>query len=54
MELDPATMDWRVVAYAEPNSSFDGVVTAVPVEYTFWLSSYDTDPIAWRPLPGSQ
>lgn len=54
VELIPAAMEWRVVAYAEPNPAFGGVATAIPVGNTLWLSSYNTDRIAYRPLPGAK
>jgi hypothetical protein len=54
VELNPTTMDWRIVAYAEPNPAFDGVATAVPVGNTLWLSSFLQDRIAYRPLPGAK
>lgn len=54
VELDPASMEWRVVAYAEPNPAFGGVATAIPVGRTLWLSSYTMDRVAYRPLPGAK
>ncbi len=53
VELNPATMEWRVVAYSEPNPVFDGVATAIPVGQTLWLSSFLSDRVAYRPLPGA-
>jgi hypothetical protein len=53
-ELDPATMEWLIVGYGEPNPVFGGIATAVVVGDTLWLSSYSTDRVAYRPLPGAQ
>ncbi|GAA0334694.1 hypothetical protein GCM10009087_51270 [Sphingomonas oligophenolica] len=54
VELNPVSMQWRVIAYAEPNPAFDGVATAVPVGNTLWLSSFLNDRVGYRPLPGTK
>jgi hypothetical protein len=52
-ELDPKTLQWKILAYGEPNPAFGGIATAVVVGKTIWLSSYQADRVAYRPLPGS-
>jgi hypothetical protein len=54
VELFPASMEWRVVAYAEPNPAIDGIATGVPIGNTLWLSSFLNDRVAYRPLPGAK
>ncbi len=49
--LDPTTMTFSVVAYEEPNAAFNGVSTALLIDRTLWLGSYQADRIAYRPLP---
>ena len=51
-ELDPAAMRWHILAYGEPNPSFGGIATALVMDKTLWLSSFQMDRAAWRPLPG--
>jgi hypothetical protein len=51
-QLDPKTMHWKILAYGEPNPAFGGIATAVVVGKTLWLSSYQADRVAYRPLPG--
>jgi hypothetical protein len=52
-QLDPETLHWKILAYGEPNPAFGGIATAVVVGKTLWLSSYQADRVAFRPLPGS-
>lgn len=51
-ELDPTSMEFRVVAYSEPDPSFNGVSVARIVGDELWLGSYQADRIAYRLLPG--
>lgn len=51
--LDPQTLRFTVLAYAEPNPAFNGVTTGLVVGGRLWLSSYQSDRVAYRPLPGS-
>jgi hypothetical protein len=50
--LDPRTMAWRIVAYAEPNPSFNGVSTGLVIARELWLGSWQSDRLAVRELPG--
>jgi hypothetical protein len=51
-QLDPVTMQWKVLAYGEPNPVFGGIATALVIDKTLWLSSFQMDRAAYRPLPG--
>ena len=55
-ELDPHSMKFTVVAYAEPDPDFNGVSAAAIVGGDLWLASYQADRIAWRevPVPGQR
>jgi hypothetical protein len=50
-ELDPRTLEFKLVAYSEPNESFNGVSAAVIIGKELWLGSYQADRIAHRSLP---
>jgi hypothetical protein len=50
-QLDPASMNYRLIAYAEPDPVFNGVSGAVLIGNELWLSSYQADRIAHRTLP---
>jgi hypothetical protein len=50
-QLDPATKEFRVLAYDEPDPFFNGVSAAWPVDDGLWLASYQSDRIAVRRLP---
>jgi len=50
-ELDPATMTFHVIAYSEPNTTFNGVSGAVLIGNELWISSYQADRVAHRTLP---
>ena len=52
-QLDPTTMGWKILAYGEPNPAFGGIATALVIGKTLWISSFQMDRVAWRPLPGS-
>jgi sugar lactone lactonase YvrE len=52
-ELDPKAMTWRILANGEPNPDFGGIATALVIGKTLWLSSFQMDRVAYRPLPGS-
>lgn len=51
--LDPKTMRWSIVAYAEPNPYFNGASTALVIGDQLWLGSFQSDRIAWRQLPSA-
>ena len=53
-QLDPKAMTWRILAYGEPNPAFGGIATALVIGKTLWISSFQMDRVAYRPLPGSQ
>lgn len=49
-ELDPTSMEFRVVAYSEPDPSFNGVSAGRIVGDELWLASYQADRLAYRRL----
>ena len=51
-QLDPKTMAWTILAYAEPNPAISVVSTGVVVGGdTLWIGSAASDAIAYRALP---
>jgi hypothetical protein len=50
-QLDPTTMAWTILAYAEPNPAISVVATGVVVGDTLWIGAASADAIAYRPLP---
>ena len=50
-QLDPQSMNFSSVAYAEPDPDFNGVSAAAIVADELWLASYQSDRVAWRKLP---
>lgn len=50
-QLDPASMEYKIIAYAGPNPEFNGVSAAVVVGTDLWLASYQADRVAARTLP---
>ena len=50
-QFDPKTMEWRVLAYAEPNPELAVVATGVVVGDTLWIGAASADRIAYRSLP---
>ena len=48
--LDPKSMTWRIVAYAEPNPFFNGASTGLIVGDELWIGSFQSDRIAIRKL----
>jgi len=53
-DLDPNTLAFSILAYAEPNPAFNGVSAARIVGDELWLAAYQGDRIAVRPLPRAQ
>jgi hypothetical protein len=53
-QLDPRAMTWKILAYGEPNPAFGGIATALVIGKTLWISSFQMDRVAYRPLPGPQ
>jgi hypothetical protein len=51
-EVDPVSLHWKVISYGEPNPVFDAVAAAAIVGDTLWLTTWKSDRIAYRPLPG--
>ena len=47
-QLDPGSMNFSTVAYAEPDPDFNGVSAAAIVAGELWLASYQSDRVAWR------
>jgi hypothetical protein len=52
--LEPKSMTWSLVAYAEPNPFFNGTSTGLIVGDELWLGSFQSDRIAIRKLPGGR
>jgi hypothetical protein len=50
-QLEPKSMAYSIIAYAEPDAVFNGVSGAVLIGHELWLSSYQADRIAHRTLP---
>ena len=50
-DLDPRSLTFRVLAYAEPNAAFNGVSGAVLIGNELWISSYQANRVAHRTLP---
>lgn len=50
-QLEPRTMAWTVLAYAEPNPALSRVATGVLVGDTVWIGAATADAIAYRALP---
>jgi hypothetical protein len=50
-QLDPKTMAWTILAYAEPNPAISVVSTGVVVGDTLWVGSAASGAIAYRALP---
>jgi hypothetical protein len=50
-QLDPKTMAWTILAYAEPNPVISVVSTGVVVGDTLWVGSAASEAIAYRALP---
>ena len=51
-ELDPARATWKILAYGDAIADFGGESTAQIIGDTLWLSSNNTNRVAWRTLPG--
>lgn len=50
-QLDPHAMEFRILAYGEPDPFFNGVSAALLIGSELWLASYQSDRIAVRTLP---
>jgi hypothetical protein len=50
-QLDPKTMAWTILAYAEPNPELAVVSTGVVLGDTLWIGAASADGLAYRPLP---
>ena len=53
-QLEPRSMNFSIVAYAEPDPDFNGVSAAAIVGGELWLASYQSDRVAWRAVPLSR
>jgi hypothetical protein len=49
--VDPDSLKWTTVAYAEPNPVFGGVSMGTIVGDTLWLSTWTDNRIGYRPVP---
>ncbi|HEY0682901.1 MAG TPA: hypothetical protein VGD45_11270 [Steroidobacter sp.] len=49
-QLDPASMEFKLIAYDGPDSVYNGVSAAVLVGEDLWLASYQSDRVAVRGL----
>ncbi|MBL8264734.1 hypothetical protein, partial [Steroidobacter sp.] len=49
-QLDPASMQFKLIAYGGPDASFNGVSAALLVDDDLWLASYQSDRVAVRRL----
>mgnify|MGYP000864626302 CR=1 FL=1 len=49
-QLEPRTMAWTVLAYAEPNPALSRVATGVLVGDTLWIGAASAEAIAYRAL----
>jgi hypothetical protein len=52
-QLDPKTMTWSIVAYAESASEIGAVSTGVIAGSTLWIGANFAEGLAYRPLPGA-
>ncbi|HSD68968.1 MAG TPA: hypothetical protein VLB07_05410, partial [Woeseiaceae bacterium] len=50
-ELDPESMDFRVISRSPPDPTFNGASAAVIVGAQLWVGSYQSDCLAYRTLP---
>jgi hypothetical protein len=50
-QLDPGTMAWTTLAYAEPNPKIAVVSTGVVIGETLWIGAASSDGIGYQPLP---
>ena len=50
--LDPATMQWKILAYGEPNPQIGIISTGVVIGDTLWIGAALTPGLAYRTLPG--
>ena len=51
-EIDPVGLQWKMIAYGEPNPAFEAVATGALAGDTLWLTTWRGDRVAYRPLPG--
>jgi hypothetical protein len=49
--LDPRRASWTILADSGPETDFNGVSVGVIVGNRLWLGSYQSNRIAFRPLP---
>jgi hypothetical protein len=53
-QLDPKTMTWSVLAYAEASSAIGGVATGVVAGNTLWIGANSEEGLAYRTLPSTE
>ncbi|MFC4312878.1 hypothetical protein ACFPN2_27590 [Steroidobacter flavus] len=49
-QLDPTTLQFKLIAYDGPDPAFNGVSAALLVDNDLWLASYQSDRVAVRKL----
>lgn len=52
--LDPATMQWKILAYGEPNPQIGIISTGMVIGDTLWIGAALTPGLAYRALPGAK
>lgn len=50
-QFEPATMAWKVLAYAVPNPNIAVVSTGVVMSDTLWIGAANSEGIGYQPLP---
>jgi hypothetical protein len=50
-ELDPGSMNFRIIAYSPPDPVVNGASAAVIIGKQLWVASYQSDCLAYRTLP---
>jgi hypothetical protein len=53
-QLDPVSLHWTILSYGEAIPDFGGESTGQVIGNALWLSSNNTDRVAWRTLPGTR
>jgi hypothetical protein len=51
--LDPVTLQWKILAYGEPNPQIGIIATGVVMGDTLWIGAALSPGLAYRPLPGA-
>ena len=51
IEVDPQTMDWRILAETPATEAFSNATMVLPVDGEFWVGTFSGDRIAHGPIP---